>query len=258
MAGVRSVLEASKTALVFGGSGGLGAGCVTALAREWPRVAFTYRSRRDRAHRLIETLPETCKGYALACNVADSASVASVVADVTENCGPIGAVIFAAGCDIDQPYISQISEDQWRDVFETETMGFTRILSAIIPLFRAQGGGSIVAVTSMANRRVIVGDTISAAPKAAIEALCRGIAKEEGRFGIRANSVAPGAMNAGLGEQYIAARMTPEFWEGFRKSIPLKRFGIAADIGEAAAFFCSERASYFTGQTLIADGGYSL
>lgn len=246
------------TALVFGGSGGLGAGCVQALARDRAAVAFTYKAGRERAERLADTLPQTCRGYPLPCDVADDRSVASAVAQVVADCGAIDTVVFAAGCAIDQPYISKITEGQWREVFETEVLGFTRVISAILPLFREQGGGCIIAVTSMANTRVIVGDTISAAPKAAIESLCRGIAKEEGRYGIRANTVAPGAMDAGLGEQYIAERMTPEFWDGFRKSIPLRRFGSAADIGEAAAFFASDRASYLTGQTLIVDGGYTL
>lgn len=250
--------QTGKCAIVFGGSGGLGAGCVRALAKDWPAVAITYHNGRDRAEALAADLPDGCMGYAVQCNVGDSASVTSTLQTVADRCGPIGAAVFSAGCAIDQPYISTISEEQWRQVFETETMGFIRVSSALIPLFRAQGGGVLVAVTSMANTRVIVGDTISAAPKAAIEALCKGIAKEEGRFGIRANTVAPGAMNSGLGEQYIAERMSPDFWEGFRKSIPLRRFGLAEDIGEAAAFFVSDRASYLTGQTLIVDGGYSL
>jgi NAD(P)-dependent dehydrogenase (short-subunit alcohol dehydrogenase family) len=247
-----------RSAIVFGGSGGLGAGCVRALARDWPAVAITYRAGRERAEALAASLPETCRGYPVQCDVGDAASVRAAVEETSQVLGPIGCAVFSAGCAIDQPYINQIDEATWREVFETETMGFIRVTAALVPLFRAQGGGNFVAVTSMANTRVIVGDTISAAPKAAIEALCRGIAKEEGRFGIRANSVAPGAMNSGLGEHYIAERMTPEFWESFRKSIPLRRFGLAEDIGEAAAFFASDRASYLTGQTLIVDGGYTL
>lgn len=247
-----------KSAIVFGASGGLGAGCVRALARDWPVVAIVYHRGRDKAEALAAELPEGCRGYPVQCDVTDGDSVRRAIADVTENCGPIGAAIYSAGVEIDQPYISETTEEQWQEVFNTEVLGFTRMISAVLPLFRKQGGGVIVAVTSMANRRVIVGDTISAAPKAAIESLCRGIAKEEGRFGIRANTVAPGAMNAGLGEQFMAERWTPEFWENFRKSIPLRRFGLAEDIGEAAAFFASERASYLTGQTLIVDGGYSL
>lgn len=248
----------AKTAIVFGGSGGLGAGCVRALARDWPVVAITYRGGRERAEALAASLPDGCRGFPVQCDVADAQSVAGAIAAVIAECGPVGCVVYSAGCAIEQPYISQITEAEWREVFETETMGFIRVVTEMIPRFREQGGGSIVAVTSMANTRVIVGDTISAAPKAAIEALCRGIAKEEGRFGIRANSVAPGAMNSGLGEQYMAEKWTPEFWETFRKSIPLRRFGLAEDIGEAAAFFASDRATYLTGQTLIVDGGYSL
>lgn len=248
----------SKSAIVFGGSGGLGAGCVRALAREWPAVAIVYHKGRARAEAVAASLPDTCRGYPVQCDVSDAASVRAAIEEVTDACGPIGCVVFSAGLAIDQPYISQIGEEQWRAVFETETIGFTRVLSVMLPLFRAQGGGNIVAVTSMANTRVIVGDTISAAPKAAIEALCRGIGKEEGRFGIRANTVAPGAMDAGLGEQYMAEKWTPEFWDNFRKAIPLRRFGLAEDIGEAAAFFASDRASYLTGQTLIVDGGYTL
>lgn len=248
----------SKNAIVFGGSGGLGAGCVRALARDWPAVAITYHAGRERAEALAASLPGSCRGYPVQCDVGDAASVRAAVEEASRELGLLGCAVFSAGCAIDQPYINQIDEATWCEVFETETMGFIRVTAALVPLFRAQGGGSFVAVTSMANRRVIVGDTISAAPKAAIEALCRGLAKEEGRYGIRANSVAPGAMNSGLGEQYIAERMTPEFWETFRKSIPLRRFGLAEDIGEAAAFFASERASYLTGQTLIVDGGYTL
>lgn len=248
----------SKSAIVFGGSGGLGAGCVRALARDWPNVAITYHKGRERAEALAASLPESCRGYPVHCDVSDAASVRAVIEQVSAQCGPLGCAVFSAGYAIDQPYISQISEQQWHVVFETETLGFVRVVSVLLPYFREQGGGNLVAVTSMANTRVIVGDTISAAPKAAIEALCKGIAKEEGRYGIRANTVAPGAMNSGLGEQYIAEKWTPEFWETFRKSIPLRRFGVAEDIGEAAAFFASDRASYLTGQTLIVDGGYTL
>jgi NAD(P)-dependent dehydrogenase (short-subunit alcohol dehydrogenase family) len=247
-----------KSAIVFGGSGGLGAGSVRALAREWPAVGVVYHNSRERAEAVAAELPDSCRGYPVRCDTTNSTSVRAAIEEVAQACGPIGCVVYSAGLSIDQPYISEITDSQWRAVFEAETIGFTRMLAVILPMFREQGGGNIVAVTSMANTRVVVGDTISAAPKAAIEALCRGIAKEEGKYGIRANTVAPGAMNAGLGEQFIAERWTPEFWEKFRKSIPARRFGTAEDVGEAVAFFASERSSYFTGQSLIADGGYTL
>lgn len=247
-----------EVALVIGGTGGLGAGCVRALARDWRAVAIGYRTSREKAEKLAAELPDGCVGYPVYCDVSDGASVDRAVASVTEQCGAIGTAVFSAGMQIDQPYISQISPDQWRTVFETEVVGFSRVLAALLPIFRERKGGNFVAVTSMANTRFIVGDAISAVPKAAIETLSRGVAKEEGRFGIRCNTVAPGAMNAGLGEQYLAEKFTPEFWDNFRKTIPLRSFGMAEDVGEAAAFFASPRAKYLTGQTLVVDGGYTL
>lgn len=246
------------TALVFGGSGGLGAGCVRALAREWKYVAITYRGGRERAEKLAAELPEGCAGFPVQCDTTSAESVSAAVDTVIAACGPIGTTVFSAGLSIEQPKIHTIPEDLWHKVLDTELMGFVRVLNKMLPIYRDQGGGNFVAVTSMANTRIIQGDGISAVPKAGIETLSKQIAKEEGRYNIRCNTVAPGAMDAGLGEDFIANRMTPEFWDSFRTTIPLRKFGDASDIGEPVAFFASERAKYLTGQTLIADGGYTL
>lgn len=247
-----------RTAMVFGGSGGLGAGCVRALAADWGTVAITYRNSRESAVCLASELPESCTGFPVQCDTSDKASVDAAVDTVISQCGLIGSAVFAVGVAIDQPKIHAISEDVWRLVLETELLGFLRVLGKLLPIYREQGGGNFVAVTSMANTRVIAGDGLSAVPKAGIEILSRQIAKEEGRFNIRCNTVAPGAMNAGMGGEFIANRMSPEFWESFRGNIPMRKFGDASDIGEPVAFLASERAKYLTGQTLIADGGYTL
>lgn len=249
---------AGRVAIVFGGSGGLGAGCVRALAADWDQVAFTYRSGEERAVQLASELPAGCAGFPVYCDTADAGSVNVAVDTVISRCGPIESAVFAAGVAIEQPMIHAITESVWRQVLEIELLGFVRVIQKLLPIYRDQGGGNFVAVTSMANTRVIHGDGLSAVPKAGIEILSRQIAKEEGKHNIRCNTVAPGAMNAGLGEEFIANRMSPDFWEGFRKSIPLRKFGDATDIGEPVAFFASERAKYLTGQTLIADGGYTL
>lgn len=247
----------NRVALVFGGTGGLGSGCVRTLARDWSTVAITYRQARSKAEELAAELPHG-QGFAVGCDVSDARSVREAIETVTTQRGEVGAIVFACGVAIEQPHISEITEEQWREVIDHELLGFIRVTTAIIPYFRAHGGGSIVAVTSMANTRFIVGDAISAVPKAGIETLSRGIAKEEGRYGIRSNTVAAGAMNAGLGERYIAQKFTPDFWEKFKKSIPLRAFGEASDIGEAVGYFASARAKYVTGQTIVVDGGYTL
>lgn len=115
-----------------------------------------------------------------------------------------------------------------------------------------------MSVVSVANYCFPPGDALSSVPKAGIEALGRAVAKEEGRYGIRANMVAPGIIDAGLGADFLETLYTPEIWETQRKRIALQRFGSGEEIAEAVAFLASDRARYITGQTLIVDGGFSL
>ena len=88
--------------------------------------------------------------------------------------------------------------------------------------------------------------------------LGRAIAKEEGSFGIRANMVAPGIIDAGLGATFLKDLYSPEIWETQRNRIALRRFGTGDEVAQAVAFLASEQARYITGQTLIVDGGFSL
>ncbi|MEY2942925.1 MAG: hypothetical protein RLY97_939 [Pseudomonadota bacterium] len=247
-----------RAAFVVGATGGLGRACVHALAHEWDGLAIGYRSSAEKAAALAAELPDTCEGLAVHCDVTDNASVLRAIADAKAHFGHIGCVIFASGVAIAQPHVSKIAEAQWREVIEAELIGLTRIVSASLPLFRAQGGGNFVILVTVANYAYPPGDALSSVPKAAMEALGRAIAKEEGRFGIRANMVAPGIIDAGLGAAFMQDLYTPQIWETQRKKIALQSFGSGADIGEAVAFLASERAKYITGQTLIVDGGFSL
>lgn len=245
-----------RTALVVGGSGGLGAAICRAMAAQWGRIAVGYRSGRDAAQGLAAELGG--QTIAVHCDLGDAASVASAIAAANAQDMPLGAVIFAGGVAIEQPFVSKIVEAQWRQVIEVELIGFTRVVAAAIPVLRANGGGSITAISSVANYSYPPGDALSSVPKAAIESLCRAVAKEEGRSGIRANAVAPGIIDAGLGAQFLADLYSPEVWDTQRQRIALRRFGSAEDIADAAAFLASDRARYITGQTLIVDGGFSL
>lgn len=247
-----------RAAFVVGATGGLGRACTLALARDWDGVALGYRSSPAKAGDLAAELPEGCEGWPVHCDLIDAASVADAVHDAARHFGEIGTVVFASGVAIPQPYVSTIAEAQWREVIEAELIGLTRIVSAALPLFREQEGGNFVILTSVAIHAYPPGDALSSVPKAAMESLGRAIAKEEGRFNIRANMVAPGIIDAGLGASFMQDLYTPEIWETQRRRIALQRFGEGADIGETVAFLASERARYITGQTIIVDGGFSL
>jgi NAD(P)-dependent dehydrogenase (short-subunit alcohol dehydrogenase family) len=113
-------------------------------------------------------------------------------------------------------------------------------------------------VTTAATRRFPVRDGLSAAPKAAVEALARGLAAEEGRYGVRVNCVGPGMLTDGMAERLISSgELGEDALAAARAAIPLRRFGRAADIAEAVCFLASERAAFISGQMLDVDGGYA-
>tara|TARA_R110001606_G_scaffold156044_4_gene298725 strand:+ start:1649 stop:2401 length:753 start_codon:yes stop_codon:yes gene_type:complete len=247
-----------KAAFVVGATGGLGHAACHALARDWDGVAIGYRSSADKAKAIAAELPETCETLPVHCDLADAASITESVAQAHDHFGALGTVIFASGVAIEQPFVSKISEDQWREVIETELIGLTRVVSATLPIFREQKFGNFVIVVSVANYSFPPGDALSSVPKAGMEALGRAIAKEEGKFGVRANMVAPGIIDAGLGSHFLETLYSPDIWESQKKSVALRRFGTGEEIAEAIAFLASDRARYITGQTLIVDGGFSL
>lgn len=243
-----------SAALVIGGSGGLGGAICRSLAAEWGAVIVGYRRGRGRAEAVAA---EIAGAETRCCDVTDVEGIAEAIKDVDVRHG-LGTIVFAGGVEIGQPYVSQIGEAAWREVIETELIGFTRVVAAALPLFRQRGGGTFVGVVSVANYSYPPGDALSSVPKAGIEALGRAVAKEEGRHGIRANMVAPGIIDAGLGAAFLERLYTPDIWEQQRKKIALQRFGKGDEVGEAVAFLASDRSRYITGQTLIVDGGFSL
>jgi NAD(P)-dependent dehydrogenase (short-subunit alcohol dehydrogenase family) len=246
-------------ALVVGGSGGIGQAICVALAQAGVPVALTYRSRAAAAERtvgLVEEHEQRASAHPL--DLADVSSIQSAVQAARSVHGVVHSLIFAAGVEVAMEFIADVEPALWIEAVNTELNGFFHLLQALVPEMRERGEGSIVAVTTAGIHRYPSRDILSVAPKAGVEALVRGIAREEGRFGIRANSVAVGVVDGGMFQRLRGEDLSEEWVEAALRNTALRRIGTLEEIADAVVFLASHRSSFITGQSLRLDGGYSI
>lgn len=241
--------SAPRTALVTGGSRGIGAAITRALSARQLRVACTYRSSRDEAERMCTELP--VQALALPFQLGDPESAHSVVGSVLREWGRLDALVLNAGM-WRGGRVDTLDPTQWWGVLEANVGGNAHLVRAALPALREGTNPSITFISSVVGLRGFAGDTAYGSAKAALIGFARSLAKELGRDGIRVNVLAPG---------YVETDMTAAVPDSSRRRIAqrvvMRRFGSADEIA-AAAVFLAEDATYCTGTVLVVDGGWSL
>lgn len=249
--------RSGQVAIILGGTGALGSAIAQRLAAEGADVAFSYHGNAAKAAVLekhIAAIGRRVHSARVALDDADA--VAAFTGEVAAQFGGLDTLVYAAGPAFDLDFIAKVSPPEWSRVIDADLKGCFHAVHAALPHLRARSG-SIVAVTAAGVERAIARDILSLAPKAAITALMRGIALEEGRSGVRANCVAPGYIAGGIGQAIMDA-LGADTAAALIKAVPLRRMGTCEEIADAVAFLSSARASYITGNTLFVSGGMEL
>ena len=244
--------------LIVGGSGGIGSLCAQEFARSNAKVAITYYKNEQAAIDIANEINADVKTYQL--DNSNAESVEETFKEVIKDYGSINTLVNAAGFDIPQKFISDIDIDLWQGVINADINGFFNLIKSGLPYLR-ESKGSIVFISSAGLFKYPPGDILSVAPKATIEHVLKGIAKEEGKNGIRANSIALGVIDTGIFHRLREENNTffDDAWhEAVMNTLAIKRFGFPKEVADTAVFLASSKAGYITGHCIPVDGGYHL
>ncbi|MEM8599910.1 MAG: 3-oxoacyl-[acyl-carrier-protein] reductase [Bacteroidota bacterium] len=244
---------AGKTALVTGGTRGIGRAIVEAFAEAGAKVAFTYRSSTATAEALKADLEARgVEALAFQGDAAEMSAAEEAVKGVLDAWGQLDVLVNNAGITRDTLLI-RMKEDDWDAVIETNLKSVFNFSKAVYRPMMKQRGGTILNVSSVVGVMGNPGQANYAASKAGIIGFTKSLAKELGARGVTANVIAPG---------YIQTDMTAELGDTARDALmanlPLKRLGDPADIAAAAVFLASDAARYITGHVLHVDGGLAM
>lgn len=242
-----------KTALVTGGTRGIGRAIVLELASAGADVAFTYARSAEAAEEVkkeVEALGRKARSYQA--DAADAARADEVINDIVKEWGKLDVLVNNAGITKDT-LIMRMSEAQWDDVITTNLKSvFNYSKSCTRPFMKARAG-SIINISSVVGLSGNAGQTNYAASKAGIIGFSKSLAKELASRNIRVNVIAPG---------YIKTEMTGQLgdkvMDAIKASIPMGEAGEVQDIAAGVIFLASDASRYITGETIRIDGGMAM
>jgi 3-oxoacyl-[acyl-carrier protein] reductase len=238
-----------KSALVTGGSRGIGAGIVRALAARGARCVINYVDDRDGRNRAdAESLASELQGaLLLQCDVGDPTQVGTMMEQIRDRLGGLDILVNNAGILRDRT-LKKITPDDWNDVLRINLSGVFNCIRSAVPLLRPQG--RIVNIASVSAYLGVYGQANYASAKAGVIALTKVTARELAKQNITVNAVAPGVIDTDM-----TRALPPEALARLLEQIPLARFGSIEDVVQAVMFLCSPACGYVTGQVIHVNGG---
>ncbi len=243
----------NKTALITGGSRGIGEAIVLKFAEHGANIAFTYLSSDEKAKALEEKLTGMgVKAKAYKSDAADFASAEALAADVAKEFGTIDICVNNAGISRDN-LLLRVSPEQWDEVMHANLKSVFNLTKQVIRTMMKARSGSIINMSSIVGVKGNAGQSSYAASKAGIIGFTKSIAQELGSRNVRCNAIAPGFVETDM-THYLKEGDASQWFE----KIPLQRFGKPEEIADVALFLASDLSAYVTGQVISACGGMNI
>jgi 3-oxoacyl-[acyl-carrier protein] reductase len=242
-----------KSALVTGGTRGIGRSIVVALAKAGADVALTYNSNEALAQEVVaevEALGRKAKALKVDVSLAEQAS--SAIEETVKEFGKLDVLVNNAGVTKDT-LLMRMSEGDWDLVIDTNLKGVFNTTKAAIRPMMSQKRGKVINITSVVALTGNPGQANYCASKAGVIGFTKSVAKEVASRNITVNSIAPGFI-----ETDMTGKLNDAQKEALMGLIPLKRAGRPEDIANAVLFLASDAGDYITGQTLVVDGGMAM
>lgn len=242
-----------RVALVTGGARDVGAAISAALAAAGASIAVNYHGSEAEAAAVVATIEKSGRrAKAYQADVSDGGAVKQLVADVRNDFGGLDILVNNAGLALRRRF-SETTPEEWRKQIDTCLYGALNCCHSAGPLLEASGRGRIISIVGDSSRVGESGLALVAAARAGTIALMKSLAREWGRSGVTANSIALGLIETAHDKAWV-----DENREKLVKAYAIRRLGLPSDVAPLVALLASDAGSWITGQVISVNGGYSM